>query len=125
MKNNCRLIGICDAGVYAKTKDSSITTYDTRLERYFCKLEEGGFVVDKRLVLQTNPSKVFEDIFRGPILDVSKPDDFAEGNTSLSYCGLNVYIDRQRKLGAKIGVRKGNQIIWQGGFAPSLIEEFD
>jgi hypothetical protein len=125
-------IGIADAGVYGEKPNEhsprypvSITTYNTELEAYFGELCEGGIVMDKR-PCREHPEFV-STIVRGPMMAAHLPDnskdefgdiqpcDDARKCSGLAYVSRNLYLDMWRKLGARIGVRKGNHIEWEDG----------
>lgn len=120
-ENDWEYVGICDAGVYGGKINCNITTYDTRLERYFCRLKDGGIVLDKRECFKNNQIDTITEIVNGPTLNLEmNPDECEEG--FLAYAGKNVYINRWRKIGARIGKREGNIINWEDGEKEEIVE---
>lgn len=128
-------IGIAQAGVYGRGHNShgppsSITTYDTRLERYYCRLQENGYVIDKRNV---SDDLLIHNVISGPMDDPSLPLNtihpfmsdarayMGEKLGSFDNVSSDIYKAFWKKLGARIGHRKGNLIEWDNGASEPII----
>lgn len=138
MKERYFLLAICDAGAYLEgTHDygtCSCTTYSSRLEDYFHRLTNGGVVLDKRPVMERNPSVCIHEVCSGPMVDVRLPVGTVHGLfsnpekisskwqklRSLDQIDLHTYAARWWELGARVGVRKGKEIVWDDGSADMI-----
>lgn len=101
---------------------------DKRLVPYLGDLIEGGVALDKRPAFETNEDAAYAEVFNGPMLDIqlksgyiSKPFSTGperwEGQKigGFDYAALDIYLDRWRQLGARIGHRWGDEIQWEDG----------
>lgn len=124
------VLGIATAGVYATaycgTSKISISIPDNRLDPYLGNLLDGGTVIDKRPCL--NNDNFVSMIVTGPMLDDLLPDQhirpFLEPVRPitkndklgpLDFVSLDIYIDIWKAVGARIGKRSNNSIIWDDG----------
>lgn len=125
------LVGYHGRGPNKWGPPSSISGYDTRLERAYVKLMEGGWVVDKRPAFERDHDAAYRAVFKGPIDEPSLPD-WAISKLSMDrdvyiyyppmdsiggtdYAGMGVYSEYWENLGARIGRRRGDNIIWNDG----------
>lgn len=113
---------------YSSRSTSSIP--DNRLDCYIGDVIEGGYVIDKRVESLQN---IIRHIFGEPRLMTEIPKGKKEvvtfspyrrrfvkvkkGEVLKSYDGVatDVLVDYWRKLGARIGQRKGDNIVWEDG----------
>ena len=127
-------LGICDAGAHGKVGDNtSITTYDRRLDKYYWRLGEGGVVVDKRPCMEKDASACIHGIVSGPMLKMSlplkskdawrgiEPCQDAKECGSLSYVSTDLYLSYWRVLGARLGKREGDTIVWEDGSKEQIL----
>jgi hypothetical protein len=140
-KQEWQICGIAEAGVYAttvpvkwgsSTSIGSVTTYVPMLKAEVGNLIEGGVVVDKRTVKIDN---LIHYVVSGPMLDTQlppgtakdwdkvKPCEDAKNLKSFDYVSLDLYLKLWRELGARIGQRKGDQIIWEDGRVWNIPDE--
>lgn len=73
-------IGIALSGTHGRGPNaygppSSISGYDTRLERYYQNLREGGWVIDKRPAFERNYEAAYRAVIAGPMDEPSLPDN--------------------------------------------------
>lgn len=121
-------LGIGDAGVYGYIKKKptdphithiSVQIPDRRLERYYARLRKGGVVVDKRPVFERDASVAIQEICMGPMLDIDAPaaqeNDGSGRSRAMQNVGIDVYCVTWRELGARIGRRERNTIVWEDG----------
>jgi hypothetical protein len=121
-----KLISIALAGVSGKRENSSFQAPSRRLSSYFGDLCEGGIVIDKRPCPE---NVIIRQAYCGAMVQVEMPDntvsrmggnglepcDDAEKAGSMDFIALNLYVNQWRKLGARIGVRRGRTIHWENG----------
>lgn len=121
-------LGIGKAGVYGrKGPNCSVSIPDTRLSAYYGDLIDGGLVVDKRPVPDDDLVKW---VVSGPMLDLALPEKSCHPlweevqpcadarlleHAALTDISLDLYLDLWRSLGARIGVREGDDIVWEDG----------
>jgi hypothetical protein len=144
-KKEWEFCGIAQAGVYAATvkvsfgsssSRASVTTYDPRLRCEVGNLIEGGVVVDKRTV---SSDDLIHYVVAGAMLDLDLPAGHCKGWGDIEPCedakarkgfdfvSLDLYLKLWRSLGARIGVRKGDEIHWEDGRVwqiPSVEERY-
>lgn len=127
-------LGIAAAGVYGTapnewSKDSAvrITFYDTKLTPYFGDMAEGAVVIDKRPCID-HPD-FYKMVIAGPMLRESLPAGHKKGfddkepvpceNVNdckgFDYIALDLYVRLWEDMGAKVGYRRGNKIVWNNG----------
>lgn len=121
---------------------ASVTMYDRRLSAYYGELVEGGFVIDKRAVVEANPGlAVMAPLCRGdlpagrrdvfqtrpdPVMAAALCDGESFGAVAALMvaapdCGAfddaapDVYAAWWRARGAQVGVRCGDRIVWADG----------
>lgn len=127
-KDNFLLIGIVDAGWYAKGISSmgclmSVTSYEVgELPPKDWMVHEGCIVMDGRKV-ESN-TQILE-AYRGPMCDVSLPPGSCsklldkvskytgEKLGSLDSVSLDIFVDIRRKLGYRIGKIEGRKVVWE------------
>jgi hypothetical protein len=127
----------------------TVTFYDRRLAPYYGELVEGGYVLDKRAALEARPGlAVLSPMCKGN-LAAGQRDLFqgAEGSivaqaiasdTENPACGLarlalaapqcgafddvapDLFADWWRAHGARVGRRRGDVIVWEGGAAEAI-----
>lgn len=137
-------------GLSAQTGERgvSISIPDRRLVCYYGDLAEGGIVLDKRRVLEEDPSLAFRSpilashLPPGTIEPPGQPDRvlaqgmlgmFGEAHAALitataepeGYNGLalvatDVYVQFWRRHGARVGQRAGAQVLWEDGRAEPI-----
>ncbi len=126
-KSEYTTLGIAAAGAYATIGDDCrVTMYDRRLSPYYGDLAEGGIVIDKRPCVG-HPSFI-EAVISGPMLKESLPSHtrqrmFSDAEScddvktcrAMDYVSMDLYLNLWRSLGAKIGKRNGNEIVWDNG----------
>lgn len=122
--------GQSQAGAYANSENSSVTTYDA-LENIIDRVAEGGYVVDKRHL----PIEIAVKTISGPIQrpglppltidDWGKQQSFSSINEffkylsmrttgiSMCYFSLDLYAEWWKRLGAKVGRVKKGKVVWQ------------
>lgn len=134
-KSEYTTLGIALAGVYATapnkwSADSAcqISIPDRRLSAYLGDLVDGGVVVDKRTCKEED---IIQWVCSGPMLKESLPDSTHENferqliHTTLEdilarkiggflYIALDLYLALWKYLGARVGRRIGNVIVWEG-----------
>ena len=136
MSYELRFLGIGDAGVYGKALDYDISIPDYRLNNYYHYLIEGGVVMDKRPIIESDEFVGF--VFRSPILKVSLGENmlskcfedtrrFVEGDvlTDFDYVSTDLYLKYWRPKGVRIGFRRGNRIEWEDGKVEDIDEKVD
>lgn len=112
---------------------SSITYYDNNLWNATADLREGGFAIDRRFC--ENPAVGLNFPHLDCLLEGNqvrfeawgKPTEYngTIGIEVFKAAGIhdispNLYVELNRKCGALIGVRKGNVIEWEHGYATSV-----
>ncbi len=125
------MIGIALSGVYAWADGESLRSYDTRLERFYYRLKEGGLVIDKRTCSEDD---VLKYVVSGAMVQFSLPDNtksriWENPEPCFSYLdakgmdkvSLNLYLDFWRSLGARIGKRVDNSIVWENGEIEQIV----
>jgi hypothetical protein len=136
-ENKYTTLGIAAGGVYATIGDDcNVTMYDRRLSPYYGDLAEGGIVIDKRPCL--SHSSFIEMVISGPMLKESLPSHSCERMFSdvqpcddarcckgMDCISMDLYLDLWRPLGAKIGKRVGNEIVWENGDVSVIPDEKD
>jgi hypothetical protein len=108
----------------------SVSIPDTRLTPYFGDLIHNGWVIDKRPVPEKD---MIHWVVSGPMLNICLPrrtikrsfssseevmptdQSWMERVKSFDYISMDLYIDLWSKLGAKIGQRSGDAILWVDG----------
>ena len=146
-KQEYSTLGIALAGVHATAPNQwssstaiSIQIPDKRLNCYLGNLIEGGTVIDKRTC---DEDDVFEYVVSGPMLQESLPNGtmsaaFCSDSHSLQrrnvpikcedvrkcksfdYIALDLYCELWSGLGARIGKRLGDTIMWNDGEIQSI-----
>jgi hypothetical protein len=124
------ILGIALAGVHAKARsqwgECSITMYDNRLFPYLGNLLEGGTVIDKRSCKEED---IVQWVIKGPMLKESLPAGHKDGLwgtgpikcedpkscSSMDYIALDLYVKLWSDMGARVGTRQGNYIVWNDG----------
>jgi hypothetical protein len=131
------LLGIGDAGCYASIKNeyhTSVTIYDRRLHAYYGDVREGGTIVDKRPCFAGEAKEAIHLVISGPMLELQldngmvkrfmgameKWDGMSEIH-SFDYVSLNIYLEMWRKVGARVGIRRGDTIVWEDGVVESIV----
>lgn len=121
------LVGYHGRGPNKWGPPSSISGYDKRLERAYVKLREGGWVVDKRPAFKKDYEAAYRAVISGPMDEPSLPDNAIDHwgvkieNPDLDtlkgydYAGMGVYSAYWENLGARIGRRRGDNIVWNDG----------
>lgn len=112
---------------------SSMSGMISKLYPYLGDLLEGGIVVDKRSVPEKD---IIHEVYSGPMMDIDLPSRtksqiFAEPAPSepgdklggLDTVSMDLYLMRWEKLGARIGYRLGNTIVWNDGEILPIPEE--
>ena len=126
-KQEFTTLGIASAGVYATIGDNvSVNIPDNRLAPYFGDLAENGIVIDKRPCVERDDFAHM--VVSGPMFKESLPEKTVLGwdripkpcndwrdAKSFDYISIDVYLDMWRNVGAKIGRRVGNTIVWECG----------
>ncbi len=109
--------GICRAGVHfdyisENGYKSSVTTYDTNVERNLHRMANGGFFIDAR-----NVEDPYGYALYSPMLELDKPSDWKERENpgGFSYVGLSYFLNNAAKYGAKIGMRVNDKMHWNDG----------
>lgn len=100
---------------WAKFSSASVSIPDRRLERYFWRLVEGAPVLDKRPAFEKDESAAIRGVVSGPMLEMTMPDDPSLPSGPFDKIGFRAYADYWRKLGARIGFRRGDTIQWEDG----------
>ena len=131
-KKEYTILGIGDAGCWARAPSlfsdtsASITIYDKRLSCYYGDVVEGGIVIDKRPC--TKRDDFVHSVCICPLLKESLPNSTkqdwnnqlipctdARSATSMEYISLDLYLNFWESLGARIGTRVGDEIVWRDG----------
>lgn len=117
---------------------TSVTTSNVsgmygELSEYFDCLLEDGIVCDKRPCFENNREAATAHVFRGPMLNIEfppghiqqlfedvRPIKTGERIGSVDHVSMDIYLNGWRKLGAKIGVRKDNFIVWEDGMKDNI-----
>lgn len=137
-------LGIALAGTYGTsptiktawgTQKSSTSGMIGKLDPYLGDMLEGGIVVDKRSVPEKD---IISEVFSGPMLDMDLPSrsknvvfgepapcEPGEKLGGLDTISMDLYLLRWEKLGARIGYRLGNNIIWNDGEVMPIPSEED
>lgn len=137
----CYTLEIALAGVNGTSPNpwgstpAQFSSYDTRLELYMHRLINGGTVIDKRMAFARDADACIKGVMSGPMLNPLLPKgivdrcylghmDLNEAGTlrSLDYVALDIYCDLWRDLGARIGTRVNNTIIWDDGTIDPISE---
>jgi hypothetical protein len=137
------------AGCSGEGKGSSITYYDSRLRPYFGELLEGGYVVDKREVLEERPGLAVLSPMCDGGLPLGAVDEFKSAEGSLvaqaiasggegsfrdlarlalaaprcgafDFVAADVYAAWWKDHGARVGRRVGEVIRWDDGSEESI-----
>ena len=137
-KQEYSTLGIALAGVHATAPNQwssstaiSIQIPDKRLNCYLGNLIEGGTVIDKRTC---DEDDVFEYVVSGPMLQESLPNgtmsaafcpapikcESVRDCKSFDYIALDLYCAYWSNLGARIGKRIGDTIVWNDGEIQSI-----
>lgn len=130
-------LGIAAAGVYANAPNpwgdtpASVSIPDYRLTAYLGDLVEGGTVIDKRPCVDRDD--FVKMVVSGPILQSNLPSgsikvwdglsrridpctiEQAKQAKAFDELSLDLYAQVWADIGARVGVRKGNQIHWNDG----------
>lgn len=116
----------------------SMSGMSSDLTAHYHELIEGGVVVDKEKCYEERFDESQHEVISGPMLDVDLPpahmstnayfsdmnyksEPFKEGSRAIRV-SLDVYLERWRKLGARVGKRVGNQIVWEDGLVENIKE---
>lgn len=118
-------IAIARSGVFGQafnklgpSHPAMVSSYDTDLAAWYPKLRDGGFIIDKRPAFERDDLAATHEVIAGPMVNPTLTDD-PEHIGALSYVTMPVYLARWRALGARIGERFGDNIIWEtGGIEP-------
>lgn len=111
-------------------QSSSISIPDVRLEGYYHCLVDGGIVLDKRPAFAQDDAAGVRGVISGPMLNAQLPDNtidrFLEGELTLTtdqvsdlgsfdFVSTNLYAAFWENLGARVGQRQGNTVVWRDG----------
>jgi hypothetical protein len=126
------LVGIALSGAYAKAKNVSLTGGKDLASMYHY-LKEGGYVIDKR---SCDQNQIIDGAYRGAMVDfalsdnlqkctwesdVPKPCANYKDAGALDYVSFNLYRDFWRSLGARIGKRVADSIVWENGEIEQIV----
>ena len=130
-KQEYTTMGIAAAGVYAKIGDNiSVSIPDKRLFAYLGNLVDGGIVIDKRTVPKHD---LVTWVIAGPMMKEALPSGtkdclnfetpraapipakHGDKFSSMDYIALDLYVKLWTDLGARVGTRQGNIILWNDG----------
>lgn len=133
-KSEYLFLGIAEAGVYAEAPNpwgehlASVMIYDRRLSCYYGDVVEGGTILDKRPAFQRDETACVREVVSGPMRGLHLPpntvDVAFQGRQpwapelklgGFDYISLDLYLDRWRALGARVGRRVGPTVVWEDG----------
>lgn len=119
------LAGVYGEGINEDGNRFSVSIPDYRLFPYYGELIEGGIIVDKSVCDET---VVIRSVISGGMLDLKVPagkiarfssKEIVSGKyedaKAFDYVALDIYVEYWRKNGARIGVRRGDYIMWESG----------
>jgi|ERR1035437_6413755 hypothetical protein len=112
---------------YSKLSPARVTIYDKRLANYYHRLVNGGMVIDKRPAFDADNDAAFRAVVSGPMINsilplgtidtlsgMVKSEDPNEAR-ALDSVSKDLYAKYWSKLGARIGVRSDDTIVWNDG----------
>jgi hypothetical protein len=117
--------GICLSGYHGQTAPDpergygpvSMSSYDTRAERFLHRMAEGGIFIDKRpAVREHGEHQVRTWVINDPVM---RPGASDEGEGWLGYISPETYAQRWADRGARVSVREGDFMVgWDGTVTP-------